>query len=76
MKEMLGWICEKMATQEPTLRGGKFFASNSTIVGNYASTCNDPCIPSEDYSTNQPGGWGPTPSRFSPHNVECKKGER
>jgi hypothetical protein len=20
-------------------------------------------------------GWGPTPFRFSPHNVECKKGE-
>jgi hypothetical protein len=21
-------------------------------------------------------GWGPTPFNFSPHNVECKKGER
>jgi hypothetical protein len=21
------------------------------------------------------GGWGPTPFRFFPHNVECKKGE-
>jgi hypothetical protein len=21
------------------------------------------------------GGWGPTPFRLSPHNVECKKGE-
>ncbi len=21
-------------------------------------------------------GWGPTPFKFSPHNVECKKGER
>jgi hypothetical protein len=23
-----------------------------------------------------PRGWAPTPSKFSPHNVECKKGER
>jgi hypothetical protein len=22
------------------------------------------------------GGWGPTPFKFSPHNVECKNGER
>jgi hypothetical protein len=21
------------------------------------------------------GGWGPTPFMFSPHNVECEKGE-
>jgi hypothetical protein len=33
-KEMLGWICEKMAIQELAPRGGKFFASDSTVVGN------------------------------------------
>jgi hypothetical protein len=74
-KEMLGWIRETMAIQESTPKGGRFSASGSTVIGNGASTCSDPCIPCEDYSTNQPRGWGPTPSRFSPHNVECKKGE-
>jgi hypothetical protein len=49
-KEMLGWICEKMTTQESTLGGGKFSTSGSTIAGNYASTCNDLCILSEDCS--------------------------
>ncbi len=47
---MLGWIREKMATQESALGGGRFFASDSIVVRN-------------------------GPSRFSPHNVECKKGE-
>ncbi len=47
---MLGWICEKMAIQESTPGGGRFFASNSIVVKN-------------------------GPSRFPPHNVECKKGE-
>ncbi len=28
-----------------------------------------------DGRLDQLGGWGPTPSKFSPHNVECKKGE-
>jgi hypothetical protein len=49
-KEMLGWICEKMAIQELTLGGGRFFDSDSIVVRN-------------------------DPSRFPPHNVECKKGE-
>jgi hypothetical protein len=49
-KEMLGWIHEKMATQESALGGGRFFASDLIVVRN-------------------------DPSRFSPHNVECKKGE-
>jgi hypothetical protein len=26
-----------------------------------------------DERPDQPGGWDPTPSRLSPHNVECKK---
>ncbi len=47
---MLGWIHEKMATQESALGGGRFFASDLIVVRN-------------------------DPSRFSPHNVECKKGE-
>ncbi len=103
---------KKMATLESTPGGGKFFASSSTIVGNGASTYNDPCVLGEDCSivarnsswnnahTFNPsskgkrlggkpntlvqcaqhmggssGGWGPTFFRFSPHNVECKKGE-
>jgi hypothetical protein len=74
-KEMLNWICEKLATQKSALGGGRFYASDSTIVGNDASTYNDPCVLVGDYLTNQPGSWGPTPSRFSPHNVECKRGE-
>jgi len=51
-KEMLGWIREKMATQESTPRGGRFFPFDSTIAKNNALACNDPCVPSEDYSTN------------------------
>jgi hypothetical protein len=47
---MLGWIREKMVTQELAPGGGNFFASNSIVVRN-------------------------DPSRFPPHNVECKKGE-
>jgi hypothetical protein len=47
---MLGWIREKMATQESALGGVRFSASDSIVVRN-------------------------GPSRFPPHNVECKKGE-
>jgi hypothetical protein len=43
-KEMLGWICEKMVTQELAPRGDKFFASNPTVVGNMASTCSGSCV--------------------------------
>jgi hypothetical protein len=50
-KKMLGWIREKMAIQKSTSRGGKFFTSSSTIIGNGASACNDPCVPSKDCST-------------------------
>jgi len=42
-KEMLGWIREKMATQELALGGGNF-ASGSTAVRNDASTYNGPCV--------------------------------
>jgi hypothetical protein len=74
-KEMLGWIHETMAIPESTLKGGKFSASGSTVTGNGTSTCSDPCTPCKDYLTNQPKGWDPAPSKFSPHNAECKKGE-
>jgi hypothetical protein len=47
---MLGYIREKMATQESAQGGGRFFAPDSIVVKN-------------------------GPSRFPPHNVECKKGE-
>ncbi len=46
----MGWIYEKMTTQESTLGGGRFFASGSIVIGNGVSTCSDPCIPSKDYS--------------------------
>jgi len=49
---MLGWICVKMAIQESALGDDMFFALGSTGVGNGASTCNDPCAPGRDYSTN------------------------
>ncbi len=62
MKEMLGWIREKMAIQASTPGGGRFFASGSTIAGNGASAYNDLCTLG-------------APSKFSSHNVECKKGE-
>jgi hypothetical protein len=49
---MLGWICEKMATQKLAPRGGRFFASGSTIVRNNASAC----AFQEDYSTDVGNG--------------------
>ncbi len=72
-KKMLGWICEKMATRESVPRGDRFFAFSSTIAKNGTSACNDPCAPCRDYSTNQLGGRGPTPSRFSPTQCWVKK---
>jgi hypothetical protein len=50
MKEMLGWIHKKMAIQELALRGGKFSTSDLIIIGEGASTCNDPCTPGKDCS--------------------------
>jgi len=52
----------KMAIQALALRGGRFSAFGSTIARNGASACSNSCTPG-------------APSRFSPHNVECKKGE-
>ncbi len=55
---MMGWIREKMATQESTPGGGRFFTSSSTVAGNGASICNDLCAPSEDYSiATKNGSW-------------------
>jgi hypothetical protein len=48
---MLGWICEKMATQESTLGGGRFSAFGSILVGNGTSAYNGPCIIGRGYST-------------------------
>ncbi len=50
-KEMLGWIREKMATQELALGGGRFSTSGLTIARNGTSACNDPCAPCKDCST-------------------------
>ncbi len=44
-EEMLGWIREKMATQESTLGSGKFFAFYLTIARNSASAYSGLCIP-------------------------------
>jgi hypothetical protein len=88
-KEMLGWIREKMVIQKSTLGGGRFFASGPTAIGDGASAynglyiagggaCNGPCVASSSTrSIIVPNVhyWAPTPSRFSPHNVECRKGE-
>ncbi len=49
-KEMLGQICEKIATQELALGGGRFSAFGSTIIGNSALVCSNPCAPSEGCS--------------------------
>jgi len=50
-KEMMGWICEKMATPKPAPRGGRFSAFDSITAGNDIdiSACNDPCAPGENY---------------------------
>jgi hypothetical protein len=42
-KEILSKICEKMATQESALRGGRFFAFGSIAVGNDTLACSGPC---------------------------------
>jgi hypothetical protein len=55
-KEMLGWIREKMATQESMLRGGRFSASGSIVIGSGASTCNDLCTTLGGYSTATANG--------------------
>jgi len=50
-KEMMVCIREKMAIQESTLGGAKFFASSLIAVGNDALTYNSPCTVGEAYST-------------------------
>jgi len=49
-KEMLGWIHEKMATQELAPGGGRFSTSSLTAVGNGTLTCSDLCALIEDCS--------------------------
>jgi len=71
-KEMLGWICEKMATPKSTLGGGMFYAFGSTTVGNGVSACNNLCAPSEDYSTVAKNGSWDNTHTFNPFS----KGKR
>jgi hypothetical protein len=47
---MLDWICEKMATQESALGGGRFFAFGSIVAGNGTSAGNDLYALGEDCS--------------------------
>jgi hypothetical protein len=47
-----------MATQESVPRGGRFFVSGSTVVGNSALANSDPCALGEDCSTAaRNGSW-------------------
>ncbi len=80
-KEMLGRICEKMAIPELARGSGKFSAFGSTTAGNGASTWGkrlgrklSTLVQRAQHMGGSSGGWGPTPFRFPPHNVECKKG--
>jgi len=41
---MLGWIREKMAIQKLAPRGGRFFASGPTTVGNGTLVYNGLCV--------------------------------
>jgi len=43
-KEMLGWIHEKMATQELAPKGGEFSTFDPIAIRNDALTCSGPCI--------------------------------
>jgi hypothetical protein len=65
---MLGWIRVKMVIQESALGDDRFFTLGSTIVGNSASACNDPCTPGRDYSTNNHEARAP-PSLGFPHTM-------
>ncbi len=47
-KELLGWICERMATQDLAPRGGKFLAFGLAIAGNNILACSGPCVAGED----------------------------
>jgi hypothetical protein len=55
-KELLGWIREKMATQELAPRGGRFFASSSITAANGASAYSGSCTIGGAYSTTARNG--------------------
>jgi hypothetical protein len=67
-KEMLGWIRETMATQESTPKGGRFFASNSIVIGNGPSTCSDPVHSVRGLLNQSTRRLGPHPLGF-PHTM-------
>jgi len=48
---MLGWIHEKMATQESALGGGRFSTSSLIVVENGTSACSGMCTIGEGYTT-------------------------
>jgi hypothetical protein len=61
-----------MATQELTLKGGKFSTSNSIVGRNNALAYNDPCTITRGYSTITKNG-----SYDNAHTFDSfKKGER
>jgi hypothetical protein len=55
-KKMLGWIHEKMATQELAPKGGRFSTYGSTTTKSGALACSDLCAPGRDYSTTATNG--------------------
>jgi hypothetical protein len=61
-----------MATQELIPKGGRFFASDSTVAGNGSSACSDLCAPSGDCSTVVGNGSWDNTHKSDPFN----KGER
>jgi hypothetical protein len=73
-KKMLGWICEKMAIQESTLRGGRFSASNSIAIRNDAFACNDMCVLGRDCLTAAGNGSWDNAHTFDPSNRGEKLG--
>ncbi len=74
-KEMLGWIREKIVIQESTPRGGRIFASGSIAAENGASTYNDLCAPSGDYSIATGNGSWDNSHTFDPFSRGERLGE-
>jgi hypothetical protein len=67
---MLGWIREKMVIQDLTPGGCRFSTSGSTIVDAVPHLVATHALEARTIQLiNQEAG------AFSPHNVECKKGE-
>ncbi len=58
-----------MATQTSALGGGRYFAFGSTIIGNDASACSNPCTPNEDCSTAAGNSFWDNAHTFDPSST-------